>query len=176
MTKNGKRPDLELSPASALKRKIERVRLPISGAVVDLCRPSLFMLLAKAEKLPDTLLTFVVERIEEGMNAQLGGKPRPQAAQSDRDKAQIAKEGLDLMKALVVEAIVAPRVVLGPAENGDEISVDDLEQGDMEHIYNWVQGVRPSVRDSFRQELVDGVGDLPAGEDVREDAGADSGT
>lgn len=174
MTKNGQMP--ELSPASALRRKIERRTLPVSGAVVDLRRPSLFMLLAKSESLPDTLLAYVVEQIEQGIHSEMnGGKPVAKKARPKIETAKVAGEGLALMKAMVVEAIVAPRVVLGEAKNADEVSIDEMEDGDLEYIYTWLEGMTPRQKQSFRHELLDGVGDLPAGEGVREDAGDDSG-
>lgn len=137
---------LEQTSISDIKARLKKIsdgkliRLPVSGMVFRLGKPSISKLL-KTDAIPADL---VVEAIKLDTNRS-----------EPKNKAEYLKT-LQIIDRVVCEAGIAPKIVMTQEEVDDNsIWIEDLDDQDRITIYLYAQsGVTPEIK-SFREERTD---------------------
>jgi hypothetical protein len=135
---NKETPKIQVSPAQDFKKRAEELRKPElltlpSGLVVLVRRPQLSKIL-KDKLIPADLINSVYANVD----VKEAGEVKPDFSNS-----------IQFMDKLVALSLVEPVVKDVPNYDKGEIGIDDLDEEDKGHIFNFINGGRQDLK-NFR--------------------------
>jgi len=114
------------------KKKTEELTFP-SGNVALVKKPSLFAIMNQDGNIPNSFYVAMFSVDQKSGLVDMSGM-------SDEQKIEYVKTMMYMADKVAREAFVSPSIADHPDYDNDEITLDDIDDQDKEHLLNWVMG------------------------------------
>lgn len=143
-----------VSDFSSFKQRAQGQLLPLPSGLVCRARRVMLQTFLNSGQVPNGLMVLVSEALEKGQEADVAQMVGMDDGSVDIDKVN---EMFELVNAIVVEAVVEPRVHPIPDDPTDRddslLYIDEFDDEDKMFLFQWIIGGTDDIA-SFREEAI----------------------